>query len=133
MLQYDMTIVYILGKDNTVADADSTFPGESNGSTDGLKVTPLGFMKLGINATLVITVNPTILQFIQEGYQHDDFCKKVISTAPSTLGIMNANNLWYISDHLLIPCFGTIQEDLFCLAHGCYDTGKYISKTIVAR
>ena len=54
-LQYDMTIVYILGEDNTVADADSTFPRKSN----GLKVTPLGFMKLGINATLEITVNLT--------------------------------------------------------------------------
>ena len=54
-----MTIVYILGEDNTVADADSTFPRKSNGLTDGWKVTPLGFMKLGINATLAITVNLT--------------------------------------------------------------------------
>ena len=30
---------------------------------------------------------------------------------------MNTNNLWYIGDHLLIPCFGIIQEYLFHLAH----------------
>ena len=122
MSQYDMTMVYILGEDNTVADAlsrvpDGAFPRVTDNPTHGTQETLLGAVRLGINATLAITIDPTVIQSIQNGYKHDDFCKKVIATAPSTLGVTNANNLWYIGDRLLIPCFGSIREDLFRLAH----------------
>jgi len=49
------------------------------------------------------------------GIQTDEFCKKVATT--STPSVSHSNSLWYISNYLLIPWFGTIQEDLFCLTH----------------
>ena len=94
MSQYDMTMVYILGKDNTVADGlsqvpDVTFPGEITSPT----MAPFDVLPQGINATLTITMDPTVLQSIQEGYQHDEFCKKLMATAPPNLGITNSNGL----------------------------------------
>jgi hypothetical protein len=125
MSQYDMTIIYIPGEDNTVADTlsrvlDGTFLGESIN-------TPFHTNKPGINATLSITTDPSVLCTIQEGYNTDDFCKKVIATADPMKGISQANGLWYIGDRLLIPRAGSIWEDLFRLAHdssGHFGTDK---------
>ena len=118
MSQYDMTMVYIPGEDNTVTNAlshvpDRAFPGKTTRPT----MTPFDVLPRGINATLTITMDPTVLQSIQDGYQHDEFCKKLMTTAPPNLSITNSNGLWYIGDRLLIPCFGTIRENLFHLAH----------------
>ena len=111
MSQYDMMIVYIPGENNTVADALSHIPA---GAFPGNGVDNI---TLGINATLTITVDPSVLCSIQDGYSKDDFCQKFITTAPTTLSVSTSNGLWYIGDRLLIPCMGTLREDLFCLAH----------------
>jgi len=115
MSQYDMTIVYIPGKDNTVADALSHIP---NGAyPDETKTPTFSINNPGVHATLSITTDPSILCMIQDGYEKDKFCKKLTLSAPSTQGISSSNGLWYIGDRLLIPRFGTLREDLFCLAH----------------
>ena len=122
MSQYDMTITYIPGEDNSVADAlsrvpEGAFPGESvdeltpHFSSQCANETP------GIHATFSITADPSVLDTIRNGYSGDEFCKKVILSAPSTAGISTSNGLWYIGDRLLIPRAGTIREDLFRLAH----------------
>jgi hypothetical protein len=71
----------------------------------------------GVHVTLSITTDPSVLHTIQEGYEKDEFCRKVILSVPTTAGISTANGLWYIGDCLPIPPAGTIREDLFHLAH----------------
>jgi hypothetical protein len=115
MSQYDMTIIYIPGEDNTVADALSHVP---SGTFPGETLDPSSCNdRPGINAILSIMTDPSVLHTIQDGYDSDVFCQKVITSASSTLGVSMSNGLWYIGDRLLIPCFGTICEDLFHLAH----------------
>ena len=106
-----MTIVYIPREDNTIVDSLSCIPAGAFPGKDVDNVT------LGINATHTITADHSVLCSIQEGYAKDNFCQKVIITAPTTLVVSTSNRLWYIRDCLLIPCTGTLQEDLFCLAH----------------
>jgi hypothetical protein len=122
MSQYDMTITYIAGEDNSIADALSRVPEGAFPSESVDKVTPHFSSQFandtpGIHATISITADPSVLKTIRNGYSDDEFCKKVILSAPSTAGISTSNGLWYIGDRLLIPCTGTIREDLFRLAH----------------
>jgi hypothetical protein len=115
MSQYDMTITYIQGEDNTVADALSRVPdGAYLGETLD---TDMGSKTPGIHAILSITTDPTVLRMIQDGYEVDEFCQKLIKAPASTLGVTTANGLWYIGDRLLIPRYGNIREELFRLAH----------------
>jgi hypothetical protein len=116
--QYDFTITYIPGKANSVADTLShvppfAFPDELPEQSDPHCV----WSSLPVSAVLSVTTDSSVLQSIKDGYKTDDFCKKFISTAPSTLGISEANGLWYVGDRLLIPDSGTIRENLFRLAH----------------
>jgi hypothetical protein len=118
MSQYDMTIVYIPGEDNMVADTlshvhSSAFPDEFSDDLNSTK-------HLGIHAMLSITTDPSVLQKILEGYEQDEFCKKFILASLFTPRVSTSNGLWYISDHLLIPRASSIHEDLFHLAHDAY-------------
>ena len=73
--QYNMTVTYIHGEDNTVADALSCLP--PNCFPDEMtKSTPSS-----INAVLHITSNCTILDMIKAGYLEDKFCKCVATTS----------------------------------------------------
>jgi hypothetical protein len=103
--------VYIPGEDNTVADAlsrvlDGTFPGETPNTVEH-----------AINATLTISTDNSVIQQIRDGYESDDFCKKIMDPLFSMKGFTSANGLWYIGDRLLIPRVGNIREQLFQLAH----------------
>jgi hypothetical protein len=115
MSQYDMIVVYISGEENMVTNALSHIPeGGYPGETTNR---PFQTNTPGIHTTLSITTDPSIPCTIQAGYNTDEFCKKVIASVTSIQRITTSNGLWYIRDHLLIPCFGTLQEDLFHLAH----------------
>jgi hypothetical protein len=112
LLQYDMTMIYIPGEDNTVADVlfrvcDRAFPGETVGSV------PVH----GIDTMLSITTNPSILCGIQDGYLEDEFCKKVMDPVFHMKGISSTNGLWYIGDCLIVPRVNNICKQLFHLAH----------------
>jgi RNase H-like domain found in reverse transcriptase len=94
--QYDMTITYIQGEDNTVADVLSQlppncFPDELNNVVSAN----------AIAAVLSVTSDDEILNMIKAGYQEDEFCKRI--TSSSMEGWRQSNSLWYIRDHLLIP------------------------------
>lgn len=116
--QFNMTILYIRGEDNTIADAllCTPFPNKNpnSDSNDELETCTITG---SFNALLSISTDDKFLHNIREGYKVDDFCKKLCSTAESTPGVCFSNKLWYIGDRLVIPCFGSLHEDLFQLAH----------------
>jgi hypothetical protein len=110
--QYDMTVTYIHGEDNTVADALSRL--SPNSFKD--EIPPLVDVD-PVSVILTVTSDHDILNEIKAGYTEDEFCKWVSST--SMAGWCVSNSLWYIGDHLLIPCIGNLRENLFQLAHDC--------------
>jgi hypothetical protein len=120
-----MSIHYICGEDNTIADALSHLPPDpSEILTEDVDVTdaPLQWecwqgQANSCNAILSISADKSFLQTIHEGYKHDDFCKKLSTVDSSIPGICWENELWYLRDCLVIPRFGTLCKDLFCLAH----------------
>ena len=80
--QFDMSIHYIRGEDNTVADALSRLPLDSNEDAPediDIADSPLCLGcwlngKIVCNATLAISTDQLFLDNIHEGYKHDDFC-----------------------------------------------------------
>ena len=117
MSQYDMTIVYIRGEDNTVADALSrvapnAFPNENQETVwaENVPSVPVG-------AVLSITTDSSVLDSIRAGYEKDEFCLKTRASVGSVPGVSLSNGLIYIGDKLLIPRFGDLRENLYRLAH----------------
>jgi hypothetical protein len=110
--QYEITMIYIPGPDNTVVDALSRLPKKSD------PLLPIHEAWCApVGAVLLTATNQTVLDTIKAGYLSDDYCLKVIkSHMPGTKCI---NGLWYIGDWLLVPCIGDICENLFRLAHDC--------------
>ena len=97
--------MYIPGNANCVANALSHLPNAINNIP-----VPLALM-------LTIETDPILLQNIQDGYLADPFCTKLSGANKSTEGICWDGGLLYIGDRLIIPRVGSLQEDLFRLAH----------------
>jgi hypothetical protein len=80
--QFDMSIHYIRGEDNTVADALSRLPlDNAEDAPDDIDVadSPLRLNcwlngKIVCNATLAISMDQSFLDNVREGYSHNDFC-----------------------------------------------------------
>jgi RNase H-like domain found in reverse transcriptase/Integrase zinc binding domain len=106
MLQYDLTITYIRGEDNTMADALSRLPPNCF---------PDEIVPMVVNVILTIDSDRHILNKIKAGYLEDEFCICVAKTVMK--GWTKINDSWYIGDCLLIPQITDIQENLFRLAH----------------
>jgi hypothetical protein len=92
MSQFEMSITYIRGEDNTIADALSRLPAEALSEEeehDGLDM-PVwdNWMKVAsCNTIMHVSADRSFLDAIQKGYQEDSFCKKLASTENSIKGI----------------------------------------------
>jgi len=118
MSQFKMSIYYVKGEDNTVADALSWLPVEELPDMTE-KPVPRHDAWLNnnlINVTLSISADESFLCDVKEGYLEDNFAKKLMagSTIP---GVHEDHGLWYVGNHLVIPRTGSCREDLFRLAH----------------
>lgn len=115
--QYNMTITYIHGKDNTVADALSRVPPNAFPDELGDEVQPHEhWIRIhSVNVILSITADRHVLNNIITSYKHNEFCKRLPTVGMK--GIKCIDKLWYIEDQLIVPRYGNIHENLFRLAH----------------
>jgi hypothetical protein len=123
--QYEMTVTYICGEDNTVTNALLRVP--PNAYPDE-KDQPMHEKWQGkVGAVLSLQTDSSIIQLIKEGYETDSFCQKLENGGSTIPGIKKVNELWYVGDRLVIPCTKDIRENLFRLAHdsaGHFGTDK---------
>ena len=112
--QYDMTITYIKGEDNTVADALSCLPP----ATFANELPDNGRAVCSLSAgVLSIAASESLLTDIKAGYTQDPFCVRTITNHMSIPRCAKRNGLWYLGPRLLVPCAGTVRKDLFWVAH----------------
>ena len=102
--QYDYTITYIKGEDNTVADAMSRLPDDA--TVDNPLPTDLNDILLA--AMLSIAPDDSLIKTIKAGYDLDPFCIKLQKSPDSFPGLTTVNGLMYISECLVIPRHGNI-------------------------
>jgi hypothetical protein len=119
--QYEMTIVYIWGEDNTVADAllwvaPDSFNDEKACTLHVTWQKPLG-------AILSVKTDASVVKAIMDGYKLDPFCRRLASGMLSIPEICKVNGLWYMGNQLVIPKVGELWKNLFWLAHDC--TGHF--------
>lgn len=125
--QFDMTISYIRGEDNTVADALSRLPDDPLEEVEDFDPNEVPCWQAwlarhpvaSVQSSLEISADNRLLESIIEGYANDDFCRKFVTGQKILPNVREVNNLWYIGDRLLIPRIGNIREELFRLAHDC--------------
>jgi hypothetical protein len=120
--QYDMTITYIRGEDNTVADALSrvapnAFPDEQPESRLPYSIWSQHPPTVPVGAVLSIATDHSVLEAIRAGYETDEFCLKTRDSVGSVPGVSTSNGLIYVGDRLLVPRAGDLRENLYRLAH----------------
>jgi hypothetical protein len=145
--QYDFTIVYLRGEDNTAADALSrtAFPTTTSEADafhmssydrfDELEIAVCGLLggstsaqvkwastvcALGepaAAATSGVAVDDELRTVIKTGYQDDSWCSKLLSTWRNTPNVTMKGDLLFFEDRLVIPRAGNIRETIFTLAH----------------
>ena len=111
--QYDYTITYIKGEDNTVADTMSCLPDDSM-TNSPLPTDPDNIL---LASVFSIATDNKVLQMIKDEYKLDPFCVKLNDAPDSCPGLCMVDRLMYLGDHLIIPQHGDIWETLFLLAH----------------
>lgn len=93
--QYEYSITYIKGEDNTVADTLLQIPNVTEQST-------------AVNAIFGIESNPKLFRRIRKGYIKDSWCAGILkdmkhNVMDSKLGFELKNRLLFIGSRLIIP------------------------------
>jgi hypothetical protein len=109
--QYEYTIKYINGPDNTMADALSRFP---EGGDDGVPDLIANIFE--------IKSDESIVKAIRDGYDEDAWCKGIIEDLNANLldeklGISWQDGLLFIGGRLVVLSGREIREHLYRLAH----------------
>lgn len=116
--QFDITIVYIRGEDNTVVDVLSRMP--VNGYPDETVLTTHEVWGANVTATVLqLQVDGTVMKEIIARYEEDEFAIRTLAT--NMPGIGKVNGLLYVGSQLIIPHVRDIQEHLFQLVHDCLE------------
>ena len=104
MAQFDLTIHYVKGERNVVADALSRRSDED--PTHGV-----------IAAVSTNTLDRSLVLDILTGYTEDPFCHKLLSSFDSIPGLVEKDGLLYLADRLIVPRVRSLREKFFQIAH----------------
>lgn len=117
MAQFDMTIVYIRGEDNTVADALSRVPinGFPTENAELLTKGDIWSIDNHVGAVLSVATDLSVLNAIRDGYKDDEFVQRLLKSGIQ--GVTMSNGLVYTGTRLVIPKVTDVRENLFQLAH----------------
>jgi len=112
--QYEYSIHYINGETNCIVDALSRYP-----ETIACNNPPPA---LPITSIFEVNSDPSFLDDICTGYVHDVWCSRLISDVKNKkldfkLDVSLCNGLLFTGNHLIIPHFKGLREQIFCLAH----------------
>jgi hypothetical protein len=113
--QFDYSILYINGPDNTVADALSRLPDTVDEPTPS--TTPVV-----VAAVFNVLEDPLVLADIKAGYTSDTWCAGILSDmrkklVDPKLDFQLRDGLLFIGDRLIVPKHKDLRERLFRLAH----------------
>ena len=109
-MDYNFSIEYVRGGENTVADALSHML-EEGGRGEGEERSKI------FAAVLKISIDPKISEDIRVRYNSDAFCQRILKNLESFPTVKVEDGLIYIGSRLIVPRVGTLQEDLFWMAH----------------
>lgn len=109
--QYDATIHYLPGKQNSVADALSRLP-----DTDITVVSAVFATTQNRKIRSRFELEDAILDEIKQGYTTDPFIAKLTSASSGMANVEQHNGFWFLDDRLVIPNGRKVRETLFRLA-----------------
>lgn len=126
--QYNFTIEYIPGEENTVANAFLRLPCDTEDVPTNAHETVNMPADLHVDikaVSLVMSVTPdaSLLKDIKSGYKTDPWCVKLTNLISSLPELQDHDGLLYINDRLVIPRVAHLRETIFKLAHN--DLGHF--------
>jgi hypothetical protein len=96
--QYDASIRYLPGDQNTVADALSRLP-----DTETTTIASIFAQTRGHKIRTRFELEDAILDEVKQGYALDPFTEKLTSASSGIQNVTNKNSFWFIDKHLVIP------------------------------